>query len=88
MILYSITTTTPKIKTLSNVGVGSSLEDLWKAYKNYNISIGNIWDEKTEKYTTTERVFQLNDYEVGTAIYFYLRNDKVYEITVSLHEGC
>lgn len=64
------------------------MEDLWKAYKNYNISIGNIWDEKTEKYTTTERVFQLNDYEVGTAIYFYLRNDKVYEITVSLHEGC
>ncbi|MGB6082932.1 hypothetical protein [Moheibacter sp.] len=86
--LFEISTQSASVKTLSNIGVGSSLEDLWKAYKNYNISIWRLWDDKSEKYSTTERVFQLNDYEAGTALYFYLRNDKIYKITLSFSEGC
>ena len=87
-VLYEVKTKSTKIKTLSNLGVGSTLDELWKAYKNYNISVWQTWDEKTEKYSTTERVFQLNDHDASTAIYFYLRNDKVYEIVVTLQEGC
>ncbi len=86
--LYEITTKSTSIKTLSKLGVGSSLDDLWKAYKNYNISIWNSWDEKTEKYSTTERIFQLHDYDAGTALYFQLRNGVVYEISLSFFEGC
>lgn len=86
--LYEISTRSASVKTLSNIGVGSSLDDLWKAYKNYNVSIWRMWDQKTEKYSTTDRVFQLNDHDAGTALYFYLRNDKVYEITLSFSEGC
>lgn len=86
--LYEISTTSTAIKTLSKVGVGSSLDDLWKAYKNYSVSIWSTWDEKTEKYSTTERVFQLNDNDEGNALYFYLRNGVVYQIILTFFEGC
>ena len=86
--LYEISTKSSAIKTLSKVGVGSSLDDLWKAYKNYSISVWSTWDEKTEKYSTTERVFQLNDNDEGNALFFYLRNGIVYQILLSFNEGC
>lgn len=86
--LYEISTKSPNIKTLSKIGVGSSLEDLWKAYKTYNISIWNSWDETPDKYSTKNRTFQLSDYDAGTVIYFELENDKVIEVTLSLYEGC
>lgn len=86
--LFEITTESASLKTLSQIGIGNSLEDLWKVYKNYNISVWSTWDESTEKYSKTERVFQLNDYDAGTVLYFYLRNDKVYKITLSFFEGC
>lgn len=86
--LYEIETTSTNIKTLSKIGVGSSLDDLWKAYKNYSISIWKSWDERTESYSNTERVFQLHDNDTATTIYFHLRNDKVYKILVTYFEGC
>ncbi|MBA5628541.1 hypothetical protein [Moheibacter lacus] len=86
--LYEIKTKSSNIRTLSKLGIGSSLDDLWKAYKNYNVSIWNAWNPDTEKYSTTERVFQLNDNDAATALYFYLRNGKVYEIVLSFNEGC
>lgn len=86
--LYEVSTQSKSIKTLSKLGVGSSIDDLWKAYKDYNISIWNSWDEKTEKYSTTERTFQLHDYDAGTALYFQIRNGVVYEISLSFFEGC
>jgi hypothetical protein len=86
--LYEISTKSTQIKTLSKVGIGSSLDDLWKAYKNYNINLWNNWDEKTEKYSTKERTFQLSDFDAGTVIYFELENDKVVGVTISVHEGC
>lgn len=87
-ILHQITTKSKNIKTLSNIGIGSSLDDLWKAYRNYSISLWNSWDEKTEKFSTKNRTFQLSDHELGSVIYFDLENDKVVEITVTLYEGC
>ena len=86
--LFEITTESASLKTLSKIGIGNSLDDLWKAYKNYNISVWATWDESTEDYSKKERVFQLNDYDAGTVLYFYLRNDKVYKITLSFFEGC
>lgn len=85
--LYEISTTSTQVKTLSKLGVGNSLEDLWKAYKNYNISVWNQWDEKIEKYSTNERVFQIDDFDTSTALYFYLKEGKVYKISVSFNEG-
>lgn len=86
--LYEVETTSSAVKTLSKVGIGSSLDDLWKAYKNYSISIWKMWDEKTEAYSTQERVFQLQDNDASTVLYFYLRNDKVYKISLNYFEGC
>lgn len=86
--LFEITTESASLKTLSKLGIGSSLDDLWVAYKNYNISVWATWDESIEGYSKKERVFQLNDYDAGTVLYFYLRNDKVYKITLSFFEGC
>lgn len=86
--LYEVETTSIAVKTLSKIGIGSSLDDLWKAYKNYSISVWKGWDEKTEKYSTTERVFQLQDNDASTVLYFYLRNDKVYKISLNYFEGC
>lgn len=86
--LYEVETTSSAVKTLSKVGVGSSLDDLWKAYKNYSISIWKGWDEKSESYSTQERVFQLQDMDASTVLYFYLKNDKVYKISLNYFEGC
>lgn len=86
--LNDVETTSTQIKTLSKIGIGSSLDDLWKAYKNYSISIWKGWDENAEAYSTTERVFQLQDSDASTVLYFYLKNDKVYKIALNYFEGC
>ncbi|SMC51202.1 hypothetical protein [Moheibacter sediminis] len=86
--LYEVETVSSAVKTISKIGIGSSLDDLWKAYKNYSISVWKGWDENTEKYSTTERVFQLQDNDAATVLYFYLRNDKVYKISLNYFEGC
>lgn len=86
--LSEVETTSSAIKTLSKVGVGSNLDDLWKAYKNYSISIWKMWDDKSESYSTNERVFQLQDNDASTVLYFYLKNDKVYKISLNYFEGC
>lgn len=86
--LYEVETTSAAVKTLSKVGIGSSLDDLWKAYKNYSISIWKSWDDKSENYSTNERVFQLQDMDASTVLYFHLKNDKVYKISLNYFEGC
>jgi len=86
--LFLISTDSNSLKTLSNLGVGSSLEDLWKAYKHYNISIWNEWDENLQKFTPEERVFQISDYDAETALFFHIKNNRVYKISVSFFEGC
>lgn len=87
-LLHQIVTKSSNIKTLSKIGVGSSLDDLLRAYKNYTISIWSSWDEKTEKTSKTNRTFQLSDHDFGSVIYFELVNDKVTEVTLGIFEGC
>ncbi|MFV0305674.1 MAG: hypothetical protein ACK5IC_09375 [Moheibacter sp.] len=87
--LFKIETTSTNIKTLSKVGIGSSIDDLWRVYKNYSISIWKAWDSGAEKYSETDRTFQLSDGDTGTALYFHLRNNKVYKISLNYYEeGC
>lgn len=88
LVLYEIKTNSSEIKTLSKLGVGSSIEDLWKAYKNYNISVWQMWDEIEDSNSKTDRVFNIQDHDAGTSLYFYLRNNKVYEIVIGINEGC
>lgn len=88
LVLYEIKTNSSEIKTLSKLGVGSSIDDLWKAYKNYNISVWQMWDEIEDSNSKTDRVFNIQDHDAGTSLYFYLRNNKVYEILIGINEGC
>lgn len=88
LVLYEIKTNSSEIKTLSKLGVGSSIDDLWKAYKNYNISVWQMWDEIEDSNSKTDRVFNIQDHDAGTSLYFYLRNNKVYEIVIGVYEGC
>lgn len=86
--LNQLETTSTKIKTLSKLGIGNSIDDLWKAYKNYTVSVWKEWDMQTEKYSETNRIFQLIDTDAGTVLNFFLQNNKVYKITLGYNEGC
>lgn len=87
--IYSIYTKSNKIKTISGVGIGDTLNDLLEAYKeNYNISIYFMYDEKTEKFNKQERVFILTGSEESTQIYFHMKNNKIYAIEIGMDEGC
>lgn len=70
-----IRTTSPKIKTLSNLGIGSSLEDLWKHYHKYQIYIDKLNDN--------QRSFRIEDVENKSTLNFLLKNNKVIEIEVN-----
>lgn len=87
--LYSISTESDKIKTLSGIGTGNSLEDLWNTYKdNYNISLYFYYDEDQEQIDKGKRAFVLSGINEDTIIYFYLKANKIYRIVVGLDEGC
>lgn len=88
--LYEIRTSSPNIKTLSGIGVGSSLDDLWNTYKkDFNLSVWFQWDDKIQDTSKKKRMFELTGMEEYTVIRFYLDNDKITEIVVSVSEdGC
>lgn len=74
--LSSISTTSKNIKTLSGIGVGSSLEDLWKAYsEKYNVFLNKSLDNYRE--------FRIDDQENGTILLFQLRNEIVTKIELN-----
>lgn len=82
--VFSIETKDPSMKTTSGIGIGSSQEDIWNAYKNNSIEVWNHWDKKKEDYSSDARVFSvLFDEENMNVIYFELENNKVTSITVS-----
>lgn len=88
VMLYEISTTSTKIKTISGMGVGNTLEDLWKTYKNYTIELVWSWDMDREQFSKTERIFKIYDYDNATVLQFLLKNDKVYQIRIYVYEGC
>lgn len=74
--LSSISTTSKNIKTLSGIGIGSTLEDLWKAYSSkYNV----LLDKSNNNY----REFRIDDRENGVILTFSLKNEIVTIIGLS-----
>ncbi|KIA88772.1 hypothetical protein [Kaistella jeonii] len=87
--IFSLMTKSKKFRTKSGMGVGSTKDQLFEAYKNYpNFSVTQMWDEKTEKFSTTRSNFTLTDNDAGTLLSFTLINNVVTEISVYLNEGC
>lgn len=91
--INSIETTSSNIKTLSGLGVGSSLDNLWKAYKNYDVCHHKEWVETEggEGYerSKTLSVFTLTDNDNQRVLSFHIKNQKVYKIVISeAYEGC
>lgn len=88
--LYEIRTSSPNIKTLSGIGVGNSLDDLWNTYKkDFNLSVWFLWDDDIQDISKKKRMFELTGLEEYTVIRFYLDNDKITEIVVAVSEdGC
>lgn len=74
--LGSISTTSKVIKTLSGVGVGSTVEDLWNAYS----SKYNVFLSKPEN---NFREFRIQDEENGTMLIFELKNEIVTKININ-----
>lgn len=74
--LSSISTTSKNIKTLSGIGIGSTLEDLWKAYSSkYNVLL--------DKSNNNNREFRIDDRENGVILTFSLKNEIVTTIRLS-----
>ena len=87
--IYSLSTTSKKFRTKSGMGVGSTKEELLDAYKNYpNFSVNQMWDEKSEKLSSTMSNFVLTDNDAGTNLSFTLINNVVIEVNVYMNEGC
>lgn len=86
--IYGISTTSKKFKTKSEIGVGSTKDDIINAYKNYpSYNVYPGWDDKG-KQVKNESYFVLNDTDAGTILSFKMVNNIVTEISVSLNEGC
>lgn len=88
IILRELATESTKIKTLSGMGVGNTLDDLWKTYKDYRIGLYSEWDNETLRDSETDQFFQIFDYDQNTILQFMLKNEKVYKVSILLDEGC
>ena len=87
--IYTLSTKSKKFHTKSGMGVGSTKNELIETYKNYpNFSVNQMWDEKTEKLSTTKSNFILTDNDAGTMLSFTLINNTVVEVSVFYNEGC
>ena len=87
--IYSLSTKSKKFRTKSGMGVGSTKDELIDAYRNYpNFSVNQMWDEKTEKLSTSKSSFVLTDNDAGTFLSFTMINNVVTEVNVYMSEGC
>ena len=82
--VYMVSSTNPSLSTLSGIKIGSTLSDLWKIYKKYDISVQNIFEDEETKST---RVFTINDLDNGCNLDFYLKNNKVVKIALMNESG-
>ena len=70
-----ISTQSKNLKTMSNIGVGNTLEDLWNTYHSkYTIDVSKE-DEGL-------RTFTLEDAENGTRLLFDLKNNIIIKISI------
>lgn len=82
-----LSTTSKKFKTKSNIGVGSTKDELIRTYKDYlSYSVYPEWDESGHP-SKTISYFNLEDMEAGSTLVFKLVNNVVVEITISYYEG-
>ena len=79
-----VSSTNSSLSTLSGIKIGSTLSDLWKIYKKYDISVQNIFEDEETKST---RVFTINDLDNGCNLDFYLKNNKVVKIALMNESG-
>ena len=87
--IFSLSTKSKKFRTKSGMGVGSTKDELFEAYKNYaNFCVNQSWDEKTQKPSKVNSNFVLTDMDANTMLSFTLRNNVVVEVSVYLNEGC
>ncbi|MBF0596491.1 hypothetical protein [Faecalibacter rhinopitheci] len=75
---FSVESEGKELITLSGIKIGSSLDDLWKVYKNNSISYLG---------TDDNRYFTFYDLENETELIFYLKNNKVWKIKLSYEKG-
>lgn len=85
--VVGLATKSTLFKTKSGLGVGSTKEQLFKAYKDYpNFSVGQRWDDKAHKLSTTETFFSLEDIAAGTNLMFIMVNNIVTEVSIYIDE--
>ena len=87
MQLSSVKSKDKSLKTLSGIGIGSTLSELIEKYKDNNIEISDSWDYNGNR-TKTTRYFNINDYDAGTYLHITLKNGRVTEFYVGYNEGC
>jgi len=85
--IYSVGSKDKSLKTLSGIGIGSSISELIEKYKDNNIEISDSWDDNGNRIKTT-RYFNINDYDAGTYLHMTLKNGRVSEFYVGNQEGC
>lgn len=89
LTIYSLSTKSPKFRTKSGMGVGSTRDKLINSYKNYpNFSVTQSWDDKGENRSKTVSYFNLSDSDANTELSFKLENNIVTEVSVYINEGC
>jgi hypothetical protein len=86
--LYSVTSSTTKLKTKSGVGINSTKTEILAAYDKFSISIYNDWNYK-EKGNAKDKIqhITLSDFDAGTQLVFITDNRIVKSIEVTLYEG-
>ena len=82
--VYTVSSVSAQLSTLSGIKIGSTLDDLWRNYKKYDISVQEILEDDEIK---SSRVFMINDLDNGCSLVFYLINNKVVKMELSNESG-
>ncbi len=87
--VYALATQSPKFRTRSGMGIGSTRDQLIDTYRNFtSFEVYSGWTDEG-KASKTESYFVLNDVDAQTQIIFKMRNNTVVEVRVSIiYEGC
>lgn len=86
--ITSLSTQSKKFATKSGMKVGSTKDQLLENYKNYpNFCISHLWDEKTNKPSTSNSIFLLTDMDANTFLSFQMLNNVVTIVSVYKSQG-
>jgi hypothetical protein len=86
--VYAISTKSPKFRTKSGMGVGSTRDEILETFKNY--SSYELYPEYDDngKVIKGSGYFRLIDIDAETALVFSFVNNKVVSVQVILNMGC